>query len=99
MPIIIALRPQYPNGLAMRAVGGVPIVGGSGLLSIDLGLRGAVVGLSLLLAGGALRDRRDSTRARLGGALAVGAAAAAICSAPTFPRPFEVWSLLILAVS
>jgi hypothetical protein len=37
-------------------------------MSLDLGLRGAIVGLSLLLAGVALRDRRDSTVARLGGA-------------------------------
>jgi AraC-like DNA-binding protein len=74
-------------------------VGGSGLLSIDLGCRGAVVGLSLLIAGLALRDRRDSTVACLGAALAVGAAASAIVSAPTFPRPFGYWSLLILAVS
>jgi AraC-like DNA-binding protein len=74
-------------------------VGSSGLLSIDLGCRGAVIGLSLLIAGVALRDRRDSTVARLGAALAVGAAASAIGSAPTFPRPFEYWGLLILAVS
>jgi AraC-like DNA-binding protein len=68
-------------------------------MSLDLGLRGAIVGLSLLLAGVALRDRRDSTVACLGAALAVGAAASAIGSAPTFPRPFEYWGLLILAVS
>jgi AraC-like DNA-binding protein len=74
-------------------------VGSSGLLSIDLGLRGAIVGLSLLLAGVALRDRRDSTVACLGAALALGAAAAAIGSAPTFPRPFAWWGLLVLAVS
>jgi hypothetical protein len=76
-----------------------PIVGGSGLLSIDLGLRGAAVGLSLLLAGVALRDRRDSMVARLGAALAVCAAASAICSAPTFPRSRPSWSLFLLAAS
>jgi len=70
-----------------------------GLLSIDLGLRGAVVGLSLLIAGLALRDRRDSMLACLGAALAVGAAASAIGSAPTFPRPFAWWGLLVLALS
>jgi hypothetical protein len=74
-------------------------VGSSGLLSIDLGCRGAVIGLSLLIAGVLLRDRRDSTVACLGAALAVGAAASAIGSAPTFPRPFEYWGLLVLAVS
>jgi AraC-like DNA-binding protein len=68
-------------------------------MSLDLGFRGAIVGLSLLLAGVALRDRRDSTVARLGAALAIGAAASAIGSAPTFPRPFEWWALLVLALA
>jgi AraC-like DNA-binding protein len=77
----------------------IPIVGSSGLISLDLGLRGAIVGLSLLLASVALRDRRDSTVACLGAALAVGAAASAIGSAPTFPRPFEWWEPFVLAVS
>jgi len=71
----------------------------SGLMSIDLGLRGAIVSLCLLIAAMALRDRRDSTVARLGAALAVGAAASVICSAPTFPRPFAWWGLLLLALS
>ena len=74
-------------------------MGAAGLLSIDLGLRGAVVGLSLLIAGVALRDRRDSLLACLGAALAVGAAASAIGSAPTFPRPFAWWGLVVLALS
>jgi AraC-like DNA-binding protein len=74
-------------------------VGSSGLISLDLGLRGAIVGLSLLIAGLALRDRRDSTVACLGAALAIGAAASAIGSAPTFPRPFEWWEPFVLAVS
>jgi AraC-like DNA-binding protein len=69
------------------------------LLSIDLGLRGAVVGLSLLLAGVALRDRRDSTVACLAAAVMVGAAASAIGSAPTFPRPFEWWEPFVLALA
>jgi AraC-like DNA-binding protein len=77
----------------------VPIVGSSGLLSIDLGLRGAAVGLSLLLAAVALRDRRDSTVARLAAALAVSAAASAICSAPTFPKNWPWWSLVLLALA
>ena len=74
-------------------------MGGSGLLSIDLGLRGAAVGLSLLLAGVALRDRRDSTVARLAAALTVSAAASAICSAPTFPRDWPWWSLVLLVLA
>lgn len=71
----------------------------SGLMSIDLGLRGAVIALCLLIAAMALRDRRDSTAALLGAALAIGAAASMICSAPTFPRPFAWWGLLLLALS
>lgn len=74
-------------------------MGSNGLMSIDLGLRGAVIALSLLIVGVALRDRRDSTVARLGAALAAGGAASVICSAPNFPKPFEWWGLLLLAVS
>jgi AraC-like DNA-binding protein len=74
------------------------IVGSSGLLSIDLGLRGAAVGLSLLFAAVALRDRRDSTVALLGAALAIAAAASVICAAPNFPR-WPWWSLVLLALA
>jgi AraC-like DNA-binding protein len=81
------------------AFGVFPVVDTSGLMSIDLGLRGAVVALCLLIAAMALRDRRDSTAALLGGALAIGAAASMICSAPTFPRPFASWGLLLLVLS
>lgn len=73
-------------------------MGSSGLLSIDLGLRGAAVGLCLLFAAVALRDRRDSTVALLGAALAVAAAASVICSAPNFPR-WPWWSLILLALA
>jgi AraC-like DNA-binding protein len=81
------------------AFGVFPVVGTSGLMSIDLGLRGAVVALCLLIATLALRDRRDSTAALLGAALAIGLAASMVCSAPTFPRPFAWWGLLLLALS
>jgi AraC-like DNA-binding protein len=81
------------------AFGVFPVVDTSGLMSIDLGLRGAVVALCLLIAALALRDRRDSTAALLGAALAIGAAASMICSAPTFPRPFAWWGLLLLVLS
>src|SRR5258708_30281858 len=81
------------------AFGFFPVVDTSGLMSVDLGLRGAVVALCLLIAVMALRDRRDSTAALLGAALAIGAAASMICSAPTFPRPFTWWGLLVLALS
>jgi AraC-like DNA-binding protein len=74
-------------------------VGFGGLTAIDLGCRGAVVGLSLLIAAVLLRDRGDSTAARLGAALVVAAAASAICEAPGFPRPWQSWSLVLLALS
>ena len=81
------------------AFGVFPIVGTNGLMSVDLGLRGAVVALCLLIAALALRDRRDSTAALLGAALAIGAAASMICSTPTFPRPFAWWGLSLLVLS
>jgi AraC-like DNA-binding protein len=71
----------------------------SGFMSIDLGLRGATVGLSLLIAVVLLRDRPGSTVARLSAALAVGAAAAAIWSAPGFSARWEWWGLVFLALS
>ena len=74
-------------------------MGSSGLMAIDLGCRGAVVGLSLLIAGVLLRDRGGSTTSRLRAALAVSAAATAICSAPGFPWPWRYWSLFLLALS
>lgn len=74
-------------------------MGFGGLMAIDLGCRGAVVGLSLLIAAVLLRDRGDSTVARLGAALVLAAAASAICEAPGFPRPWQIWSLVLLALS
>jgi AraC-like DNA-binding protein len=68
-------------------------------MSVDLGLRGAAVGLSLMIAAVLLRDRGDSTASRLSAALATAAAAFAICSAPTFPRPWQWWSLSLLALN
>jgi AraC-like DNA-binding protein len=68
-------------------------------MAIDLGCRGAVVGLSLLIAGVLLRDRGDSVAARLGAALVLAAAASAICAAPGFPWPWQTWSLVLLALS
>ncbi|QIG92601.2 MULTISPECIES: AraC family transcriptional regulator [unclassified Bradyrhizobium] len=67
-------------------------------MAIDLGCRGAAVGLSLLIAGVLLRDRRD-TPARLSAALLVAVAASAISSAPGFPRPWPYWSLILAALS
>ncbi|WP_167528971.1 AraC family transcriptional regulator [Bradyrhizobium macuxiense] len=70
----------------------------SALTAIELGCRGAVVGLSLLIAAVLLRDRRD-TAARLGAALVVAVAASAISDAPGFPRPWPYWALILLALS
>jgi AraC-like DNA-binding protein len=77
----------------------IRIVGFSGLMAIDLGSRGAVVGLSFLIAGVLLRDRGDSVAARLGAVLVIAAAASVICEAPGFPRPWQSWSLVLLALS
>ena len=63
-------------------------MGSSGLISIDLGLRGATVGLALMIAAILLRDRSKSIVARLSTALVIGAAAYAIRCAPTFPSPW-----------
>ncbi|MHC2251644.1 AraC-like DNA-binding protein [Bradyrhizobium embrapense] len=68
------------------------------MAAIDLGCRGAVVGLSLLIAAVLLRDRRD-TAARLAAALVVAVAASAISGAPGFPRPWPYWALILLALS
>lgn len=73
-------------------------VGSNALVAIDLGCRGAAVGLSLLIAGLLLRDRSD-TAARLSAALVVAVAASAVTSAPGFPRPWPYWGLILLAMS
>ncbi|WP_338689459.1 hypothetical protein V5279_26455 [Bradyrhizobium sp. 26S5] len=66
-------------------------------MAIDLGCRGAAVGLALLIAGVLLRDRSD-TAVRLSAALLVAVAASAISSAPGFPRPWPYWSLILAAL-
>jgi AraC-like DNA-binding protein len=71
----------------------------SAFMSIDLGCRGAVVGLALMIAGVLLRDRPVGTGTRLSAALAIGAAAYAIYSAPNFPAQWQYWSLAILALT
>jgi AraC-like DNA-binding protein len=73
-------------------------VGNSGLMFIDLGCRGAAVGLFLLIAVLSVRDRPGSTVARLSTAFALGAAAYAIRGAPGFPPQWQWWSLPILAL-
>jgi AraC-like DNA-binding protein len=95
-----ALDAPEPSPVSLDGRNGViRIVGSIGLVAIDVGCRGAVVGLSLLIAAVLLRDRRYSTAARLGAALVMAAAASAICEAPGFPRPWQSWSLVLLAIS
>ena len=88
----MGMTPRKPFGV-------LPVVDSNGLMSIDLGFRGAVVGLSLLIAAVLLRDSWHSTVSRLGAALLVGAAASAICSAPYFRWPWPWWGLLLLELS
>jgi AraC-like DNA-binding protein len=73
-------------------------VGNSGLMLIDLGCRGAAVGLLLLIAALSLRDRPGSTVGRLTAAFALCSAAYAIRGAPGFPQQWQWWSLPILAL-
>ncbi|MBR0936390.1 AraC family transcriptional regulator [Bradyrhizobium jicamae] len=73
-------------------------MGSAGLMAIELGCRGAAVGLSLLIAGVLLRDRGDMA-ARLSAALVVAVAASAVSEAPGFPRPWPYWGLILLALS
>jgi AraC-like DNA-binding protein len=67
------------------------------LLAFNLGLRGAIVALSLLAAALLLRDHPRSLAARLGALLSAGTAAYAVSSAPGFGSPALAWPLLALA--
>lgn len=64
-----------------------------------LGVHGAACGLFLLIACLAWRDRRSSTSARLGAALAVSAAAGAVNSAPGFHDNVAAWQMPIMVLS
>jgi AraC-like DNA-binding protein len=69
------------------------------VVALDLGCRGAAVGLFLLIVGILLRDRPASPVARLGAALAAGATAHAICAAPAFAATRHWWPLPLLVLS
>jgi hypothetical protein len=58
------------------------------LTALDLGLRGAVVGLFLVVCVVLLRSSVVRPAAKLGAALGVAGAAYAISTAPFFPSPF-----------
>jgi AraC-like DNA-binding protein len=68
-------------------------------MALDLGCRGAAVGLFLLVMGVRLRERCGGIGARLTAALALSAAAYAISASPIFPQQWQWWSLPILALA
>jgi hypothetical protein len=70
-----------------------------GVVALDLGFRGAAVGLLLMIVVVQLRDRRISTGMLLSAALAGGAAAYATVTAPFFPPGGKWWSLPLLTLS
>jgi AraC-like DNA-binding protein len=70
-----------------------------GVAALDLGFRGAAVGLLLMMVVLLLRDRRFCTGMLLNAALAGGAAAYATTTAPFFPKGWTWWSSPLLALS
>jgi AraC-like DNA-binding protein len=73
-------------------------VNSAGFIALDLGCRGAAAGVFMMVAVVLLRDRPNSTAARLTAALAICGIAYAIREAPTFPRPWPLWSLPLAIV-
>jgi AraC-like DNA-binding protein len=70
-----------------------------GVAALDLGFRGAAVGLLLMIVVLLLRDRRFCSGVLVSAALAGGAAAYAITTAPLFPKGWTWWSSPLLALS
>jgi AraC-like DNA-binding protein len=70
-----------------------------GVAALDLGFRGAAIGLLLMIVVLLLRDRRFCSGMLLNAALAGGAAAYATTTAPFFPKGWTWWSSLLLALS
>lgn len=68
-------------------------------IALDIGCRGAAVGLFLMFAAIRLRDRPNSATARLSAALEICAIVYAIRGAPAFPPLRDWWSLPIMAIS
>jgi AraC-like DNA-binding protein len=73
-------------------------VNSAGFIALDLGCRGAAASVFMMVAAVLLRDRPNSTAARLTAALAICGIAYAIREAPTFPRPWPLWSLPLAIV-
>jgi hypothetical protein len=70
-----------------------------GVAALDLGFRGAAVGLLLMIVVLLLRDRRFSNGMLLSAALAGGAAAYVTVTAPSFRQGWAWWSLPLLTLS
>jgi AraC-like DNA-binding protein len=71
----------------------------SALLALDLGLRGGVVLLALLLSALLLRAHPHSLAARLGALFATGSAAFVLMSTPGFAAPPRAWQAPLIALS
>lgn len=69
------------------------------LYTVDWALRGATIGLLLLIAAVLLRDYRGSISARLGAAFAVGSSAYTICSGPDAHQQLAGWLPALLALA
>jgi len=67
--------------------------------SLNLLLRGATVGVLLLIALALWRDARGALAARLGAAFAVGVAAATLAAMPGFAETPDAWRAAITAVA
>jgi AraC-like DNA-binding protein len=70
-----------------------------GLTALDLGVRGAVSGLFLMIVLVLLRLRPSNTKIRLGAAMAGGGAAYAVATAPFVPKSWLLLALPILSAN
>ena len=70
-----------------------------GLTALDLGVRGAVSGLFLMIVLVLLRLRPSNTKIRLGAAMSAVGTAYAIATAPFVPKPWLIMVLPILAAN
>ena len=68
-------------------------------LTLNLLLRGAVVGMLVLIAAALWRDARALVAARLGAAFAIGVAAATFAAMPGFASVPDAWHAVIVALA